>query len=234
MTLQECWKGPLPEPEARTGAQMQGVFADPACTADHPLYFMYRDLAMNEADREWLETHDIRFDITVIPPAVLCGEYVKTKGHYHPASPEGPAYPELYQVLEGTAHYLLQDRDLADAVVIQANAGDAVLIPPGYGHVTINPGEETLVMANLVSTRFSSDYAFFESHRGAAYYELEGGEWAENPRYPRHPPLRFRPPAEIVALSIRHGPPIYGLVGRYSCLSYLNEPAAVSEALAYL
>jgi glucose-6-phosphate isomerase len=234
MTLQECWKGPLPEPDARTGAQMQAVLADPACTADHPLYFMYRDVAMDAADRGWLKSHDLRFDITVIPPATLCGEYVKTKGHYHPASPEGPAYPELYQVLAGTAHYLLQDRDLTDAVVVRAGEGDAVLIPPGYGHVTINPGAETLVMANLVSTRFSSEYGFFEEYRGAAYYELIGEEWVENPRYPLHPPLRFREAGEIPALCIRHGSPIYDLVGRYSCLSYLNEPAEARDVLAYL
>ena len=234
MTLQERWKGPLPSPEARTGAQMQAVLADPACTPDQPLYFMYRDVAMNEADREWLKIHDLRFDITVIPPATLCGEYVKTKGHYHPASPEGPAYPELYQVLEGTAHYLLQNRDLTDAVVIRAGEGDAVLIPPGYGHVTINPGEGELVMANLVSTRFSSEYAFFEAHRGAAYYELEGGKWVENPLAPLHPPLRIMGPVEIPALCIRHGMPIYELVGQYSCLSYLNTPAEAMESLEYL
>ncbi|HDR72297.1 MAG TPA: glucose-6-phosphate isomerase [Methanoculleus sp.] len=234
MTLQEIWNGPLPPPEVRTGDQMRAVLADPACAAEHPLYFMYRDVARNDADREWLLGCDLRFDITVIPPATLCGEYVKTKGHYHPASPEGPAYPELYQVLAGTAHYLLQDRDLADAVVIRAAGGDAVLIPPGYGHVTINPGGGDLVMANLVSTRFASEYAFFEEHRGAAYYEFEGGEWVKNPHSPRHPPLRFVDPVEIPALCIRHGRPIYDLIGRYACLAYLNAPAEAMESLAYL
>jgi glucose-6-phosphate isomerase len=234
MTLQERWTGPLPAPEARTGAQMQAVLADPACTPDHPLYFMYRDAAENEADREWLKNHDLRFDITVIPPATLCGEYVKTKGHYHPASPEGPAYPELYQVLAGTAHYLFQDRDLADVVVIRAGEGDAVLVPPGYGHVTINPGNGELVMANLVSTRFSSEYGFFEEYRGAAYYELEGGEWVANPRYSNPPPLRFMEPAEIPALCIKHKRSIYGLVGDYSCLFYLNTPAEAMASLDYL
>lgn len=64
---------------------------------------MYRDLAMNEEDREILPPRqNIRYDITVIPPAVLAGEYVKTKGHYHPENPPaGIGYPELYQVLAG-------------------------------------------------------------------------------------------------------------------------------------
>jgi|GEM_PF-2282682 glucose-6-phosphate isomerase len=37
-------------------------------------------------------------------------EFVKTCGHYHP--PVNPklryTYPEMYEVLEGDAHYLLQ------------------------------------------------------------------------------------------------------------------------------
>jgi len=43
-------------------------------------------------------------------------------------------------------------------VLVEKMMGDIVLIPPGYGNVTINPEpEETLTMANLVSTRFSRE-----------------------------------------------------------------------------
>ncbi len=84
--------------------------------------------------RRWLAEQNIRFDITVIPPGAVGGEYVTAKGHYHPASPAGIGYPELYQVLAGEAHYLLQRKDLRDIVVVIAKAGEFVLIPPGYGH----------------------------------------------------------------------------------------------------
>jgi len=68
-----------------------------------PLYFMYRDLAKSDADRQWLRSHKLRYDITVIPPCTLSGEWVKTKGHYHPKNPAGIGYPEVYEVLEGEA-----------------------------------------------------------------------------------------------------------------------------------
>jgi glucose-6-phosphate isomerase len=69
----------------------------------------------------------------------LGGEYVKTKGHHHPENPAGTGYPELYEVLDGTAHFQLQTKALDDVVLIEVHKGDIIAIPPGYGHVTINP-----------------------------------------------------------------------------------------------
>ena len=66
-----------------------------------------------------------------------------------------------------------------------------MIIPPGYGHVTINPTlDQTLTMANLVSTAFSSEYAFYERMHGAAFYELTGGIVHKNPAYPPLPEIR--------------------------------------------
>ena len=40
---------------------------------------------------------------------MLGSEYVKTVGHYHPPVPgTDVSYPEIYQVLDGSATYLLQ------------------------------------------------------------------------------------------------------------------------------
>ena len=98
------WDGPKAEPQIRTIEEMREVLADPGCTSDQPLYFMYRDLAKSESDREWLRQNRVRYDITVIPARTLCGEYVKTKGHYHTENPAGEIYPEIYEVLEGAGH----------------------------------------------------------------------------------------------------------------------------------
>jgi len=56
------------------------------------------------------------------------------------------------------------------------SGGDTVFIPPGYGHVTINPSDHrTLVMANVVSNAFSSEYRHYEEMCGGVYYGLSGG-----------------------------------------------------------
>jgi glucose-6-phosphate isomerase, archaeal len=84
------------------------------------------------------------------PPANPGGEFVKTKGHYHPANPAGAGFPERY---EGVAHVLLQKKTLDHIVLVKAAKGDIVLLPPAYGHVTINPSrDETLIMANCFTS----------------------------------------------------------------------------------
>jgi glucose-6-phosphate isomerase len=217
------WDGPLPEPQARTRDEIRGVLADPGCPDIPPLlYLMYRACARTEEDTDWLLRHDLRFDITVIPPAVICGEYVKTKGHYHPVSPDGVEYPELYEVRGGRGIYLLQTRDLTDIVAVEAKKGDIILVPPGYGHVTINPAGENLVMANIVSTRFSSDYGPYESKQGAAYYYMQSG-WKKNPAYSGLPTLRFSTAPPVAFPDLSAG--IYGLIGRDGILGCLNHPA---------
>jgi oxalate decarboxylase/phosphoglucose isomerase-like protein (cupin superfamily) len=96
---------------------------------------------------------------------------VKTKGHYHPENSAGIGYPELYEVIEGVAHVLLQKKTLDHIALAKATNSDLVIIPPGYGHVTINPSRaETLVMANLVSTAFNS--ALHVSFRMPALLEI--------------------------------------------------------------
>lgn len=227
------WEGGLPEPSVRMADDMRTVLKEPECPVHGPLYFMYREVARNPEDRAWLASRNLRYDLTVIPPAVLCGEKVKTKGHYHPANPSGVGYPEVYEVLEGSAHYLLQNRDLSDVVLIEAGAGARVIIPPSYGHVTINPQNSTLIMANIVSTEFSSDYGEYEKKQGAAYYELSDGSFIRNPRYSQIPPLR-RLDGKRMGMRCPLCPvPLYSMVGSYGeGLLFLNKPEKYLTELA--
>ncbi len=162
----------------RTLAQMRKVmmgFNEDASPIE--LYYMYRSVYVNE---------DIRFDITVIPALAVGGECAKTHGHYHPGSEDGLAYPEVYQVLRGNAAFILQKKNRngsVDAMVIDARDGDVVLLPPGWGHVSVNKGETTLVLSNLVYDRFESLYGDYEESQGAAYYYTKDGEIVQNTNY---------------------------------------------------
>jgi glucose-6-phosphate isomerase, archaeal len=219
------WDGELPPPAVRTISEMRPVLANPSCRCDDPLYFMYRDLAKSDADWHWLRTHHLRYDLTVIPPRDLCGEWVKTKGHYHPDNAAGVGYPEIYEVVEGRAHYLLQSKSIDDVVMIDAVAGELVIIPPGYGHITINPAkDETLVMANIVSTAFESEYAEYENLHGAAYYELTSGELKKNRNYTALPPVRHIHSKSGQGVHRIVQGPIYNLIGNAGAVEFLNHP----------
>ena len=124
-------------------------------------------------DKELIAKYGLRYDVTVIRPGQIGREFIKTAGHYHPLKPQTEfSYPEVYEVLAGKAHYLLQtepDEDGIDAILIEAVAGDKVLIPPGYGHITINPGQEYLIMSNWVAADFSSIYGPIKELGGGAF-----------------------------------------------------------------
>lgn len=210
--------------EIRTVADMEPVAYDRKWIAYHdknsPAYYMFRDLWRKPSDRDLMKKAGVRYDITVIPPMKMGMEFVKTYGHGHPRPPGSRhSYPELYEVLEGEAHYLIQNsgRRVDDVIVIRAKKGDSVLVPPDYEHVTINPSGRALKMANLVA-EFSSDYSRIKKMGGAAYFELLGRKWVKNPAYGELPEITFIKPAK------KFGRDIYRMIRNPGSLDFLSDP----------
>jgi glucose-6-phosphate isomerase len=176
-------------PDIRRLNDMREVLCDKNFAKNSPdmdLYFMYRGLE---------KKGELRYDITIVLPKMLGEEFTKTKGHYHVG-----AYGELYMVLEGSAIYLMQKRksgsenEIEDCYFVKTEKGDAVVIPPYYGHITINPSEnEELKMANWVSDNCKSDYSLFEKLNGACYFYTKNG-WVKNENYKSVPELRQEQP----------------------------------------
>lgn len=168
--------------DVRTVRQMLDVLCDVtaarAMPPQQPLYYMFRDVKRKE-DAALFENSHMRFDITALPPMRIGSEFNKTYGHYHEMATSKLSYPELYEVLHGEAHYMLQQKqsmvsnEVIAAFLVHAKAGDKVIIPPNFGHTTINAGSETLVMGNLNEWKFKSDYMPYRQKRGAAFYYLQ-------------------------------------------------------------
>jgi glucose-6-phosphate isomerase, archaeal len=220
------------KPDIRRLYDMKEVIYDQKwlTTAENfDLYYMYRDLFLSRGDGEKLREHGLRYDITIIPPGMLGREYIKTAGHYHPNVPNGlVTFPELYEVLDGEALYLLQNRDLSDVVAISASAGDKVIVPPNYGHITINCSNKILKMANLVSKDFSSLYDPFKERAGGAYFFTKEG-WIKNDRCLEAAELR-RVDAPVGKSLGKFGlskeREIYSLLKEPKLLDYLTMPEA--------
>jgi glucose-6-phosphate isomerase len=223
----------LIEPNVRRLYDLRDVAFDTAwfgAAADRDAYYMYRDLALTPADAETITHHQLRYDITIIPPFNMGLESVKTYGHYHPrVNPKlRYAYPELYEVLEGDAHYLLQrarDEESVDQVIlVKATRGDKVIVPPNYGHVTINPSQRTLKMANWVCRSFDSVYEPYAKLHGAAYYELINGRLLYNKAYHNVPEIRVAYPTEVPGYGLMKRKPMYELVKEPYLLEFLTAP----------
>jgi oxalate decarboxylase/phosphoglucose isomerase-like protein (cupin superfamily) len=117
--------------------QMAGLLADETGLEDlagEPFYDVYRGIAFPE-DEPLLRKYNFRYDITVIMPGTVNGECRKTSGHYHGWTPEGRhSYAEVYEVLKGTALYVLQkspDFDSPDPGQVHIEDVILVTVPEG-------------------------------------------------------------------------------------------------------
>jgi glucose-6-phosphate isomerase len=185
------------------------------------LYRMYRTF-MRPTDAKAFKARNIRHDITIMASFDIGSEPNKTLGHYHPEASGGLTYPEVYHVLSGRATYLLQREEagvITDFVRVEAKRGEALIIPPNYGHVTVNTGGEPLVMANLVSDRFTSVYERYISMGGAAYYLLTDGSLVANSAYGKLPRPRMAQPNFKVSKDLYDD-----FLSCPSCFAYLNQP----------
>ncbi len=150
------------------------------------LYYMYRGIK---------KKNNLRYDITVIPAKTLGKEFTKTKGHDHLGR-----HGEVYIVLEGEAIYLLmakKGKEIKDVCAIKAKKGEVAIIPPFYGHVTINPSKKELKMANWISSNCKSDYTPFEKMKGACYFYTKQG-WIKNKNYKKIPKISFKKPLKNI------------------------------------
>ncbi|MBS7610278.1 glucose-6-phosphate isomerase [Candidatus Bathyarchaeota archaeon] len=206
-----------------------------------PLYYMYRGV-VRDGDRGLCKSYGLRFDVTIIPPFMLGEEYVKTLGHCHSEVGKGITYPELYEVLQGRADFLLQrwvgdqsPSDLAkikDVILLRASEGERILIPPNYGHITINPSGAALILANWVSSTSKSLYEPYKRMGGGAYFELAGGRFIPNARYECLPPLRLVRAYEAQIPQLPEARNIYEAFIRHpECLKFLNDPKFMETSL---
>jgi len=216
-------------PGIRTLEEMREVILDKTLVLPKELYYMYRDVYMKK-DRGLLQLHKLRYDVTLIKPDMLGKELMKTAGHYHPGD-----FGELYEVLHGRCFCLLQRYRTEDATVIEeailvkAKAGQKIVIPPGFGHILVNPGPQHLVTSNWVSSEFKSEYELYKETQGAAYFIMQENAkvtYIPNPNFKKVIALRIVEPAgRIEAFGLAEGSPMYPLINRSpEKLAFLNRP----------
>lgn len=230
------WEGP----GQRRFGDLRSVVAAPEAIdsiVNEIAYFTYRDV--RQAAESGLATHGLRYDVTVTLPGTVGGEFVKTAGHYHGIAPNGVSWPEIYDVLAGEAAFVLQkaegdpagDPAVSRGIVVVAFPGDRVVIPPDYGHVTVNIGTTPLVVADLVAAASVNHYPGYAALRGGVVRVLAvkgeddafEAEW--NPAYPE-----VDAGIEVVAASdldpFESATPLYLLgVEHPALVEFLTEPS---------
>lgn len=176
----------------------------------------------NPVYRVWRYVHlasDLRYDLTLIPPGIIGGEFVKTAGHYH------KSYPEVYEVLMGRAYFLIQSE--SEVCLVEAGPQEKFIIPPSFGHNTVNAFNEPLLMANWVSEKAIYDYEPYKNNHGAMYYFLKNNDLIDivkNPNYESVPEIKKVRAKEYPEFGILKNQPLHSLVNNIEKLRFLNYP----------
>lgn len=148
-------------------------------------------------------------NITIWEPGTISGEYIKTYGHYHVGQLD-----ETYWVIFGEGIALVQKRverngqpvddEIEEAYAIKVKPGDAIYMPPGYGHLLVNISKTYFATAddspvnfdegNPVSMPGHADYDAVKKMQGFCYYIVEkDGKPAlvKNPKYKKIPDIKI-------------------------------------------
>lgn len=218
--------------------KMLGLTADPSYRVLGDPYYDFYKAIERDRDREAFSSRELRYDSTVILPGEANGECKKTAGHFHLPIPGKPySFPELYQVVNGTALFVMQKVDdykkdgpmrVKDVLLAEVHAGEAIVIPPDYGHCTVNICDETMVFINLVSVNSNNYYDSVKNSRGMSVYVYKNGSGytlKKNPRYEFDCEPKVAVPGSSDALGIHKGVPVYTeYLKNPELYDYLNDP----------
>jgi glucose-6-phosphate isomerase, archaeal len=178
-------------------SRLRPVALEPnACEPDDQVqYWMYNGIARVQ-ERERLQASGMRYEFTLMFPHALGHERAKTLGHLHSFPPnQSLNYPEVCEVLHGSAYFVFQTVDLelkqsTFCAVVEAHAGDTVIIPPNLHHLTINAGDEPLLFSDVIPLAVKGIYEPLMTMHGAAYLYTVDDEWIPNPAYQVVPELQ--------------------------------------------
>jgi glucose-6-phosphate isomerase len=164
---------------------------DPDCEGPDPVYGIAMDIG-REVDRPALHERMLLFGAVVYAAGWLGEEPVRSQGHIHAVAPHsGWSPPEVFEIWTGRAIVYAQERaedDPGRCIAVSAQAGDKVVVPPGWAHFVINADAASrMAFGAWCDRQYNFDYTGVRAHHGLAWFPVlkESGEmgWERNPRY---------------------------------------------------
>ena len=232
----------------KKAGQMKGLFRNPeGMDEDALVYRAYRNIRFAE-DEVLFSEYEYRYDITVVMPGDVNGEFYKTSGHFH-GYPELKSipYPEVYEVIEGEIVFVLQrNKDfnqpdggrITQLQAVHVKAGQAIIVPSHCGHGSVNPTDSTSAFSNIAVVSCPIDYEPVKAHHGLGAYILRESERGKafraipNEKYHDLPEVELTVPQEKPELGIAFGTSCYRLFTKEpERYDFLGKPEKYMEII---
>lgn len=225
--------GPLPE--IRTLDQIRASLRDPECTGPEQVYAIAMDVA-RISDIAELKKRMLLFGVVTYASGRLGEEPIRSQGHIHRVSAHsGWSPPELYEIWQGKAIIYMQEfvaDDPGRCFAILAEAGDKVLVPPGWAHATISASpHEPLTFGAWCDREYGFEYEAVRAYRGLAWYPILQDEhvaWQHNRHYmPGR--LHTTSPRKYREFGITDEPLYQQFVDDPARFQFISKPGMVAE-----
>lgn len=226
-----------PKPELRSLDSIRGTLFDPSCVGPDPVYAIAMDVGKT-GHREELKRRMLLFGVVTYSAGQLGSEPVRSQGHIHRVSTHsGWRPPEVFEIWTGRAVVLMQEfaaDDPGRCFAVTAEAGETVVVPPGWVHTTLSAdSERPLTFAAWCDREYGFEYGPVRARGGLAWFALlsEGGriEWRPNPKYARSE-LYTRSPRNYNELGLKPGRPIYTQFEQNpSALQWVSQPGLMEK-----
>ncbi len=138
-------------------SQMKGMFYDEKLTdkileKEDPVIYEFYELCCPE------RAGDLAFGTTILYSGKVGNEYYMTKGHFHTIIDTA----EVYYALDGEGYMVMENLE-GDTVEVKVSKGQAVYVPRGYAHRTVNTGDKPLILFFTFAADAGHDYGTIET-----------------------------------------------------------------------
>lgn len=226
-----------PEPEMRRLDAIRASLRDPQCSGPDPVYGIAMDIGRH-VDRVELQKRMLLFGALVYAAGVLGSEPVRSQGHIHRiAAHSGWSPPEVFEIWSGKAIVYAQQRaedDPGCCIAVLAQAGDKVIVPPGWAHCVINADpNRRMCFGAWCDRQYGFDYTGVRARQGLAWFPLltDSGEirWEPNPNY-AHSTLEERGPRSYPELGFESSRSAYGqFVDNPDSVMFVADPQRAAD-----
>lgn len=225
--------GPLPE--IRTLDQIRASLRDPECAGPEQVYAIAMDVA-RISDIAELKKRMLLFGVVTYASGRLGEEPIRSQGHIHRVSAHsGWSPPELYEIWQGKAIIYMQEfvaDDPGRCFAILAEAGDKVLVPPGWAHATVSASpHEPLTFGAWCDREYGFEYEAVRAYKGLAWYPILQDEhvaWQHNRHYmPGR--LHTTSPRKYREFGITDEPLYQQFVDDPARFQFISKPGMVAE-----
>ena len=226
-----------PVPEVRRLDAIRPSLREPDCEGPDPVYGIAMDIGREE-DRPVLEERMLLFGAVVYAAGALGQEPVRSQGHIHAVAPHsGWSPPEVFEIWTGRAIVYAQERaehDPGRCIAVFAQAGDQVVVPPGWAHCVINADPRSrMAFGAWCDRQYGFDYTGVRAHHGLAWFPLlkESGiiAWERNRRYAEST-LEHRGPRPYTELGLDAERSLYSqFLENPDSVMFVSEPQRAAD-----